>query len=887
MSDDTIKSCLPCGLHQPIRNKYFDGKFMASRDFVDEQDYHRQLRYIHNQYLHGTGTVCGLKLTPHPSPDCQRDFIIAESGMALDCCGQEIILPERRLVRIANLLEANPDLAEDLDGSKHLFVGIKRCDVGTEAMPVLLPGCEGDTGSTAFGRVAEDSEFVLIARAENDAMPIAMPVTPKLDWNHSITLGAQMPSMAHIDTANHWLQFTVNTDSGTSHVYIYDQANHDLLTVLEGGTALSDTNSSPEAGLIFAAGSRFNTDDGPVNGVAAWKPTEVLSQAKPYGIIPTRGAAARLAVSPTSGAVFVLDIVSATQSELKVYSASSLAEWSAGASPATLPTPVHKIDIANGFGTARQSTQRGAAIMEISPDGQFLALASPRGAASSHLYIIPVSRFSGGGVTDIVEFRANGYTAPGQRLSAVGWSLDSQILYIQTTLNSDSTKSFLNRFAWNATGGELEQQGSGAELVGQALDLKIAPTESRAYILTEIPDGSTMFTTVDMEVVKSVSSSDPVPVQLSSDAIRIDGNGRNMAMMANGARIYVSASDAEPEGLPDRGLIAIIDISEDDCSARFHQAIESCPSCMEENGDHVVILGHLPNYNASLESPPRMVEQSKGGEDDVEIDNKTFRPLVPSASTLKEVITCILEQGIAEGPPGPRGEPGTRGSDGAEGPAGPTGATGETGATGATGAAGKDGAGLEDVTAIVATSWHHCERYPASFPEFTSEIAKPGGKGIALLFQDLIFWHPFAQKCLPIELQVKPFEGEFGWTTIDDIIVHPISSPELRVSETTDIRTGSRVNRPILGNWELESQAPEFVIGIAVKIGPNAGVPVSNQSELRILLNTDFILGKENRAIDGTHIPIDDRDDPSKSTLTGRGGPGGVFESCFNLGDQA
>ena len=54
-----IISCLPCGLHQPQRNAYFDGLLLEARDFINEQDYHRGHRQMHNALLHGTGTVCG------------------------------------------------------------------------------------------------------------------------------------------------------------------------------------------------------------------------------------------------------------------------------------------------------------------------------------------------------------------------------------------------------------------------------------------------------------------------------------------------------------------------------------------------------------------------------------------------------------------------------------------------------------------------------------------------------------------------------------------------------------------------------------------------------------------------------------------------------------
>ena len=81
LAETKITSCLPCGLHQPQRNAYFDGKMLVARDFTDEQDYHRGHRQMHNALLHGTGTVCGLKVVAHPSEDCRRRVRGAGAGL--------------------------------------------------------------------------------------------------------------------------------------------------------------------------------------------------------------------------------------------------------------------------------------------------------------------------------------------------------------------------------------------------------------------------------------------------------------------------------------------------------------------------------------------------------------------------------------------------------------------------------------------------------------------------------------------------------------------------------------------------------------------------------------------------------------------------------------
>jgi len=82
-----------CGHIAMERNRYFTGKFMASRDFADEQKYFLSRHRLHNRLLHGWGIVCGLKVSYHPRPDCARRWVVVQSGIALDCCGRELIMP--------------------------------------------------------------------------------------------------------------------------------------------------------------------------------------------------------------------------------------------------------------------------------------------------------------------------------------------------------------------------------------------------------------------------------------------------------------------------------------------------------------------------------------------------------------------------------------------------------------------------------------------------------------------------------------------------------------------------------------------------------------------------------------------------------------------------
>ncbi len=81
-----------CGYIAAERNRYFTGKYMTARDFADEQSYFLSHHRLHNRLLHGWGIVCGLKVRRHPNRDCAQRWVVIQPGVALDCCGRELIV---------------------------------------------------------------------------------------------------------------------------------------------------------------------------------------------------------------------------------------------------------------------------------------------------------------------------------------------------------------------------------------------------------------------------------------------------------------------------------------------------------------------------------------------------------------------------------------------------------------------------------------------------------------------------------------------------------------------------------------------------------------------------------------------------------------------------
>jgi hypothetical protein len=88
-----------CGNIAGERNRYYTGKYMTARDFRDEQSYFLSRHRLHNRLMHGWGIVCGLAVERHKSAECPN-YVVVTPGIAIDCCGRELVLRERTAVPV-------------------------------------------------------------------------------------------------------------------------------------------------------------------------------------------------------------------------------------------------------------------------------------------------------------------------------------------------------------------------------------------------------------------------------------------------------------------------------------------------------------------------------------------------------------------------------------------------------------------------------------------------------------------------------------------------------------------------------------------------------------------------------------------------------------------
>lgn len=82
-----------CGLCQNqgyVRPRFFPGQLLTEEDLRLLEAYVVDKNRLHNRSMFGDGVVCGLEVTCHP---CGGGIVTVRPGYALDCCGNDIVVP--------------------------------------------------------------------------------------------------------------------------------------------------------------------------------------------------------------------------------------------------------------------------------------------------------------------------------------------------------------------------------------------------------------------------------------------------------------------------------------------------------------------------------------------------------------------------------------------------------------------------------------------------------------------------------------------------------------------------------------------------------------------------------------------------------------------------
>ncbi|MFN0251513.1 MAG: hypothetical protein ACKV2T_31855 [Kofleriaceae bacterium] len=83
--------CTGCGTTRTyVRPRFFAGQLLTEEDLGLLTDYVVAKNRLHNKLLWGEGVVCGLDVTCDP---CGDGTVIVQSGYAINCCGDDIVVP--------------------------------------------------------------------------------------------------------------------------------------------------------------------------------------------------------------------------------------------------------------------------------------------------------------------------------------------------------------------------------------------------------------------------------------------------------------------------------------------------------------------------------------------------------------------------------------------------------------------------------------------------------------------------------------------------------------------------------------------------------------------------------------------------------------------------
>jgi hypothetical protein len=178
--------CGPCGTLPSgfVRLRYFYGKRLAVADFLDEQRYHAGKMRFHDQRLHGSGVLCGLKVDLFSADPADATILRVHRGAALDGCGREIIVGWDQCIDVdawlGRKLQAQPDFLNGVKTTIDLCVVLRyrECPSSPEAAP--RDACSCDTSGCDFGRVREEFELDLVARPDPMIVPAIFPPRDQL-----------------------------------------------------------------------------------------------------------------------------------------------------------------------------------------------------------------------------------------------------------------------------------------------------------------------------------------------------------------------------------------------------------------------------------------------------------------------------------------------------------------------------------------------------------------------------------------------------------------------------------------------------------------------------------------------------------------------------------
>ncbi len=879
--------CTECDLVTDERLNYFTGQFLAERDFRAEQEYQIGKHRQHNRYLHGYGTVCGLKLVEHPNPDCQDRFVILEPGLALDCCGREIVVKEKVYIDLVKLFAAqNIDLNNiKPEEQNHLLFSLCYEECKTEFVPALYSECGCDEFGCDANRIVEGFEVHLQLLKDLPKPQHEEPVGVSLDW--ITTLSLDNAFRIALDAKGE--RIYVLTSAGQDQILVYDTKHHCLLKSIPIEGQGVDLAMAPTGQFLYVIRHTslnkyflrvINISDlnNYTNGIDLPLADGDLTNLPQVEVSKA-----------TDGRVYVLDPHTTTQPQVTIWkdSINSLAQNATQvqieAAKFVEVTPTnHPNAISNN-----------SVAIAISPNGTWLFIAD---GTNNSIRISKIDTLtSTSQVTALVSL--------GESPKLLAVSGNSQRLYVVTVPASGDKKIR----AFNIQDGNpptlVELAVSGATESGikigtdEPVAIAASPSGKWAYIL--LKDNNSPPKGIIKVVDGDKIAIDPTKALLPA-VFSVVSDPQDLVLDPEGNRLYVAGKGSSLP--PTCGGVSVIDVKETQCSELIWRALDGCPECPEDN---CVPLAIVEDYVKDYKTNPKITNDR--------IENRKFRPLVPSTDTLKQLVMCALETGG-----------GTKGKEGSQGPPGKDGISVKSadaesvaplpsGTASASfdantgnihfkipeGKSGINGEGLEaGLTQIEALSWIHNSGNNDPIP-ITIEGRETSLRGIVIQFTNAV-------RVLKLNKNDPPKEAIATAAEIAarHIFEVSIETQEFNLEMTVRCRcpleglvipvktTQQQDGRIISAQFIPDSQVPGngddiYIVAKAMAFcfTPSVLERLIGANELWVRLQGDFVVDVDEKAIDAEFVRAELRtgDRPKGSSF---GIQGGVFESWFWIGER-
>ena len=601
----TQLSCPACNYGPFTRNNYFTGKLLVERDFTDETRFHMEKLRHHEQLLHGSGVVCGLKVKPHPNEACRDRFVCVEPGSAVDCCGHDIIVAEEECVDITRFPEIKA-LKSNNDNKPHtLQICARFRECPTEDIPVLYDDCGCDDTKCAPNRILESYEIGVMIDPPDQPKRFH---TPKFSWDNSIAVAHAAAAVLH--DASHRLYVLTADDPAT--VYQISTDNHATITartLTKKALALAVSNDGKHLYVVVEPTSpatlrQLHVLDTTQSGMPDFNTA-------PLDLPNSSGSGVTLAVTPDGR---LISLVSSSGDVLRWP-----VDLDTNPAPAA-PTVVKNLG-ANVAGLTMSSDGKLAFVFGPANQIQSLDLAA---ATVTPIGVLPAA-------------------AKPSAMALVSSTAPDMLAVV------DQTNLLLH----------LVAVPPAAALVGSVkldhppVGLVAAPGGHWAYVLEKDTDSFVQAVSLD-GLVQHLAVTAGTPFKIGDDS-------RQIIMTASGKRLYIPYVDDIAQ--PAAGGVAIVEVSEASCAEILWRHLDGCPHC---DLPDCVVLATIENYHLGdrieeQTDPPADPAQDAAAKI-ARIDNRNGRRLLASTEVLTELVECLLEHGV--GGAGTQGLPGAPGAKG-------------------------------------------------------------------------------------------------------------------------------------------------------------------------------------------------------------------------------